>query len=169
MKLHIGGKQVKDGWTILDIQAGDGVDFVGDINDLNQFADESIEEIYASHVFEHVTQSHIFSALKGILRVLRKGGKFYVSVPDMDVLCRSFLDSERTPQQKHHVLRMIFGGQIDEFDFHFFGWNELLLTDVLSQVGFSKLARVRSFELFSDTSDYAPYGEPISLNMIVTK
>ena len=35
MKLHIGGKKVKDGWKILNIQKIEGVDFVGDISDLS--------------------------------------------------------------------------------------------------------------------------------------
>ncbi len=169
MKLHIGGKQVKDGWKILNIQAGEGVDFVGDISDLSQFSEGSIDAIYASHVFEHVPQRLFFITLTDILRVLKKQGKFYISVPDMDVLCRSFLDPNRTPAQKHHIVRIMFGGQTDEFDFHYFGWNELLLTDILTKVGFSTLERVLSLKLFDDTSDYAPYGEPISLNMIATK
>ena len=52
MKLHIGGKQPKEGWTILNVQKMDYVDIVGDITDLSQFQDESIEEIYASHVLD---------------------------------------------------------------------------------------------------------------------
>ena len=31
MKLHIGGKEIKEGWSILNIQNKKGVDFVGDI------------------------------------------------------------------------------------------------------------------------------------------
>ena len=54
MKLHIGGKEKKEGWSILNIQKNDNVDFVGDISDLSQFDNESIDEIYASHVVEHV-------------------------------------------------------------------------------------------------------------------
>ena len=54
MKLHIGGKEIKDGWKILNIQKFDGVDYQGDISDLSQFEDNSIDEIYASHVVEHV-------------------------------------------------------------------------------------------------------------------
>lgn len=90
MKLHIGGQQIKEGWKILNIQKNEGVDFVGDISDLSQFSDNSIEEIYASHVFEHVPQRLIFLTLSNILRVLKKDGKFYISVPDMDVLCHIF-------------------------------------------------------------------------------
>ena len=54
MKLHIGGREAKEGWKILNIQKRDNVDFVGDISDLSQFKDNSISEVYASHVFEHV-------------------------------------------------------------------------------------------------------------------
>ena len=39
MKLHIGGKQAKEGWTIFNIQKMDYVDIVGDIRDLSQFQD----------------------------------------------------------------------------------------------------------------------------------
>jgi predicted SAM-dependent methyltransferase len=76
MKLHIGGKQIKEGWKILNIQPDVGVDFIGDISDLSQFATDSIDEIYASHVFEHVLQKAILSTLRGILRVLKNRVNF---------------------------------------------------------------------------------------------
>jgi predicted SAM-dependent methyltransferase len=69
MKLHIGGKIKKDDWKILNIQNKEGVDFIGDISDLSQFEEESINEIYASHVFEHVPQKKIIGTLSGINRV----------------------------------------------------------------------------------------------------
>ena len=56
MKLHIGGMEKKDGWKIMNIQSGgeagfspnkNEIDFIGDITDLSQFDDNSIEEIYA--------------------------------------------------------------------------------------------------------------------------
>ena len=169
MKLHIGGEQVKDGWKILNIQKKDGVDYVGDISDLSQFKDNSIEEIYASHVVEHVAQKNVEKTLKGIFRVLKDDGKFYVSVPDMDILCRIFLDPKAPGKVKFHVMRMMFGGQIDDFDFHYFGWNYQFMNEFLKKAGFKKIERVKSFSLFKDTSDYAPYGPPISLNVIAYK
>jgi predicted SAM-dependent methyltransferase len=169
MKLHIGGEQKKDGWKILNIQKKDNVDFIGNITDLSQFENNSIEEIYASHVFEHVLQSEVNKTLKGIHRVLVDGGKFYVSVPDMDILCRMFIDPKAPLKVKHHAMIMMFGGQIDKFDIHYFGWNHQLVIDFFGQAGFKKLERVKSFNLFKDTSDYAPYGQPISLNVIAIK
>ena len=169
MKLHIGGKQIKDGWKILNIQKNDGVDFVGSISDLSQFDDNSIEEIYASHVVEHVDQKNIKKTLEGIYRVLKNDGKFYISVPDLDVLCRIFIDNKAPAKVKFHVMRIMFGGQTDEFDYHYFGWNYEFLNSYLIEAGFKKNERVKSFNLFNDTSDFAPYGPPISLNVIAYK
>ena len=170
MKLHIGGKEKKDGWKILNIQKGDNVDYLGDISDLSQFENNSIEEIYASHVVEHVDQNSIKGTLKGIYRVLKDNGKFYVSVPDMEILCRIFMAKEAPKQAKFHAMRMMFGGQIDQHDYHYFGWNYDFLKDYLEEAGFQKVEKVKSFSLFNDTSDYAPYNNvPISLNVIAHK
>ena len=76
MKLHIGGKIKKDGWKIMNIQKNPEVDFIGDLSDLSQFQDESIEEIYTSHVLEHVDQKNALKTLEGVNRVLKTNGKF---------------------------------------------------------------------------------------------
>jgi len=169
MKLHIGGEEPKDGWKILNAQQKSGVDYIGDINDLSQFESDSIDEIYASHVVEHVPQAQVLSMLNGIHRVLKKGGRFYISVPDLDILCHTFINPIASPDMKFHVMRMMFGGQIDDYDYHFFGWNQLFLFDFLRQAKFSDAKRVESLGLFKDTSDYKPYGFPISLNVIAIK
>ena len=169
MKLHIGGEEKKEGWKILNIQQKPDIDFIGDITDLGQFEDNSIEEIYASHVVEHVAQKKVETTLKGIHRVLKESGKFYVSVPDMDILCKIYLDPKAPPKVKFHTMRMMFGGQVDDFDFHYFGWNFQFMNEFLLKAGFKKIERVKSFSLFNDTSDYAPYGPPISLNIIAYK
>ena len=169
MKINIGGKEKKEGWKILNIQDGEHVDFHGDISDLSQFENGSVEEIYASHVVEHVDQNKIKETLKGIHRVLKNGGKFYVSVPDMEILCRIFMSKEAPKKAKFHAMRMMFGGQIDEYDYHYFGWNYEFLYDYLKNAGFNKIDRVSSFSLFNDTSDFKPYGFPISLNVIAIK
>ena len=42
-----------------NIQKIEGLNFIGDISDLSQFEKESIDEIYASHVFEHIPQKKL--------------------------------------------------------------------------------------------------------------
>jgi predicted SAM-dependent methyltransferase len=169
MKLHIGGVQQKEGWKILNIQKKDGVDFLGNISDLSQFNESSIDEIYTSHTLEHVSQKNMESTLSGIYRVLKPGGLFLVSVPDLDVLCHTFISPIASLQIKFQIMRMMFGGQEDNFDFHYFGWSRELMTDYLLKAGFSDIHRVESFGLFDDFSNYRPFGIPISLNMIASK
>ncbi len=72
MKLHIGGETAKEGWKVLNIQKNDDVDFVGDFSDLSQFSDDSVEEIYASHVVEHLGKKKIKKTLSGVNRILKK-------------------------------------------------------------------------------------------------
>lgn len=169
LKLHIGGKQVKTGWKILNAQALDGVDYVGDVRNLSAFEDGCCEQVYASHVMEHVPQKELLNTLKGIHRILCDEGKFYFSVPDLEALCQLFLDPKLDGAQRFHVMRMMFGGQQDEFDFHFIGLTAEFMTDFFRQAGFSSARRVPSFGLFDDTSDFSPYGSPISLNMVATR
>ena len=170
MKLHIGGKEAKEGWKILNIQKNESVDFVGDMSDLSQFKDNSIDEIYASHVFEHVKFVDTKKTLAGVHRVLIQGGKFYISVPDMNVLFRQFLEKKNEIKNKIHIIRMIFGGQTDENDFHYFGWDFELLSSLLKNIGFKDIKKVDKHSIFNnDTSDYAPHGELISLNLIAEK
>ncbi len=169
MKLHIGGETIKEGWKILNITQKSGVDFIGDISDLSMFKDDSIAEVYASHVLEHIPQAKVLGTLNEIKRILKPGGKFYLSVPDLDILCHAFINPTASPDMKFHLMRIIFGGQIDAHDFHFFGWNQLFLFDFLKLTGFSNATRVESFGLFSDTSESKPFGFPISLNVIAIK
>jgi predicted SAM-dependent methyltransferase len=142
---------------------------VGDMSDLSKFDNESITDVYASHVFEHVKQADVLKTLMDIHRVLCPGGKFYVSVPDLDILCHAFINPAVSPDIKFHVMRMIFGGQTDAHDFHYFGWNQVFMVSFLEQAGFTSFERVTSFGIFEDTSEFMPYGFPISLNVIATK
>ena len=169
LKLHIGGKQPKDGWTILNALDGEGVDYVGNVLDLSAFPDACCEAIYASHVMEHVGQKDFLATLQGIHRILCNGGDFYFSVPDLEALCKLFLDPRLDISQRYHVMRMMFGGQTDEYDFHYIGLNHEFMLDFFREAGFSEVRKVDSFGLFDDTSDYSPYGSPISLNLVARK
>ena len=169
MKLHIGGEEEKDGWTILNTQKKTENNIIGDICDLSQFEDESVEEIYASHVLEHVRQIDVENVLRGIQRILKKNGKLYISVPDLDILCHTMLSPYFSKEVKFNIMRIIYGGQIDKYDFHYFGWNDAFMNDYLLKAGFLKYQRVEGFGLFKDTSDFKPYGFPISLNVIAHK
>jgi len=169
IQLHIGGKEVKAGWKILNALPGEGVDFIGDVRDLSRFQDGSCRKVYASHVMEHIGIKEFPATLKEIHRILGESGEFYFSVPDLEVLCRLFLRPELNSNQRFHVMTMMFGGQLDEYDFHHIGLSSEFMVEYFRAAGFSRVKSVKSFGLFNDGSEFKPYGVPISLNLIAYK
>ncbi len=170
-KLHIGGQVRTPGWEVLDANPGPCVDHVGNASDLRRFEDGSFDQIYASHVVEHYDyQNQLLATLKEWYRVLRPAGMLCVSVPDLDVLARLFIDRQLlSAQDRFLVMRMIFGGHIDAHDYHLVGLNEEFLTGYLHGAGFTGMRRVTGFGLFQDTSCLELKNIPISLNMTAVK
>ncbi len=170
LRLHVGGTTAKAGWKIFNVQPGPGVDYVGSCTELGQFADGAVHEIYASHVLEHLGyRSELPRALAEFHRVLRGGGRAMISVPDFEVLCRQFVDPRASLKERVWVMRMIFGGQMDEHDFHRTGLSHEILSRMLYKAGFSRVERVKGVGLFEDSSALEHRGEPISLNLVATK
>ncbi len=166
-RLHIGGKQRRDGWEILDVNPGPLVDHQGNAIDLGQFADGSFTEVYASHVLEHFDyKDALMTALREWHRVLAPGGVLRLSVPDIDVLAHLLLQRHKLDvNQRFQVMRMIFGGHVDAHDYHLVGLNQDFLAGYLQSAGFEQLQRVPRHGLFHDTSDMVVAGVPISLNL----
>jgi predicted SAM-dependent methyltransferase len=169
-RLHIGGKIKKDGWEILDVSDADYVDHKRNANDLAIFEDGTFDALYASHVLEHF--EYRFDLVPTLIewrRVLKDGGKLYVSVPDLRTLCEMFVDDAFSPHDKFHVMRMMFGGHVNEHDFHLVGLDAIFLCNFLEQAGFINISKIESFGLFDDTSEYRLKDILISCNMIAEK
>lgn len=170
-KLHIGGKVHAEGWEVLNALPGPCVDHVCNANDLSRFPDATFEEIYASHVVEHFDyMGELTATLAEWNRVLVPGGKLYVSVPDLDILAALLLEKEKyADEERFFIMRMMFGGHVDEYDYHAVGLNEVFLAAFLEMAGFVNLHRVDGFGLFSDTSTMLFKDVAISLNVIAEK
>ena len=170
LRLHIGGREKHPDWRIVDVIPGEGVDYVRSCTDLAVFGDGTVAEIYASHVIEHLGyQRDLARALKEFHRVLEPGGRLRVSVPDLQTLCELFLDPALDANARFHVMRMMFGGQTDEADFHHVGLTEEFLAEFMRRAGFVGIERVQNFGLFEDASALVFGGRPISLNVTAQK
>lgn len=170
-KLHIGGTVRRAGWEVVNAVPGPHVDHLGNANDLSQFPDEIFSDIYASHVLEHFDHAReVQAVLKEWLRVLKPAGRLMITVPDLDVLCRLFLDRQSlSTDERRFVTLMIYGGHVDKYDYHYVGFNDELLAYHLRAAGFQACQRVDSFGIFEDTSSMVFKGLPISLNVIAWK
>jgi len=170
IRLHIGGKESREGWKILNVVPAPGVDYVGHCSDLSALADGSCGEVYASHVLEHLGYNgELQRALAEIGRVLAPGGMVRISVPDLEVLCRFFLDPNLTVEERFHVMRMMYGGRMDEHDVHYVGLSFDFLAAFLAGAKFTNIRRVAQFGIFNDTSNLRLKGELISLNVEAEK
>lgn len=160
-----------EGWEVLNAVPGDHVDHLGNAKDLSIFPDETFQEVYASHVAEHLDyKDELEQTLREWRRVLKPGGLLFLSVPDMDVLAGLFLNKqELTTAERFFVMRMMFGGHVDQYDYHVVGLNEEFLREYLLLADFCTVRRVAKLDIFNDTSNMHFKGVPISLNMIAQR
>lgn len=170
-KLHIGGKVRLPGWEVLNAMPESYVDHVGDARDLKRFPDNTFEEIYASHIVEHFDyMGELENTLREWFRVLVPGGRIGISVPDLDILSRLFIQSDQMSfEDRFLVMRMMFGGHVNEYDHHKVGLSQDLLSGYLMLAGFTDVARVDAFGICDDSSNASFKGVRISLNMLATK
>ena len=170
LRLHIGGQEPHPDWKIVNVTPGEHTDYVRSCTDLSPFASGTVAEIYASHVLEHLGyQRELATALAEFHRVLVPGGTLRASVPDLATLCTMFFDPSFAPKDRLHVMRLMFGGQLDENDFHYVGLYEELMVSHLQHAGFADIVRVESLGLFVDASCVHFHGRAISLNVIARK
>jgi predicted SAM-dependent methyltransferase len=170
MRLHVGGKVRAEGWSVLNIQPGPIVDIVGTCADLSMIASGTVEEVYASHVLEHLGHvSELPKALDEIFRVLKPGGRLMVSVPDLEILCHLFVHPESTAQRRLSLMKFMFGAQEDQHDFHRVGLWWDYFGYLLHAAKFVDIQRVETFGLFDDYSSFTFGGVAISLNVVARK
>jgi predicted SAM-dependent methyltransferase len=170
-RLHVGGSERVDGWEVINALPGAHVDHVGTANDQARLADDTFAEVYASHVVEHFDYTgELQRTLREWHRVLVPGGLLLVSVPDLDILAQLLVQKDQhTVAERFLVMRMLFGGHINAYDYHQVGLNLEFLGSLLNEAGFAQIERVPYLGRFNDTSNLVFKGQPISLNVVARK
>jgi predicted SAM-dependent methyltransferase len=116
--------------------------------------DGAVEEIYASHVLEHISHRLTVLVLRDWFRALQPGGRLRVAVPDFEYAVKKFVEKD----QAVPIEAWIMGGQVDEHDFHRAAFTEQKLRNALQAAGFVQVARWQP-----EIQDCAAL--PVSLNL----
>jgi len=176
MKLHIGcGKKFLPGYKHLDVIPYEHVDFECDARNLEVIESESISEIYACHVLEHVERNEVVGVLREWWRVLKHGGIIRIAVPDFEAVVREYVAGESLSRFQG----LLYGGQTYDYNFHHVTFDFSLLKQFLEEAGFVEVERYdwRTFlpENYDDYSRaYMPHmdfenGRLMSLNLMAKK
>ena len=168
-RLIIGADLPQEGWQLYAAEAGEGIDFDGDLRNLKRFGDDAYDEVYCSHILQHVPQAEIPAYVKSLRRILRPGGRLYLAVPDLDALSWLLCSPLLGKAEKFQAMRVLFGQQADLLDFNMVGINRDFLLDYLRDAGFTSIEQVDSFGLFDDASESLVESIPVSLNVVATK
>jgi predicted SAM-dependent methyltransferase len=97
------------------------------------FEDGTVAEIFTSHALEHLGKFEVPSALKEMYRVLEKGGKVTIRVPDLEWCVRHWLNNKAS---RGWELDIIFGNQNHDGEFHKTGFTKDTLRDLVGAAKF---------------------------------
>lgn len=165
MKIHLGcGKNIKENYINIDAY----VDFPGveklDIFNL-PYPDNSVDEVLSEHLAEHIRFADEEKFWKESFRVLRKGGVLICETPDLEWLCKQFLDSQDDFKEFYNVghkdhyfghgksiehrwgmiTTHFFGNQNGEGQYHYNGYTKQKLIAIAALVGFSSCSVIKIF------------------------
>lgn len=139
IRLLLGGRDTRiAGFTNVDLYEGPNVDVRADASKLFMFRDNSVEEIYASHILEHFSHKRTVEVLKEWCRVLKLGGRAHISVPDFDPLVALYRDGGFVP----FIRNMLYGDQIYDLAYHYNIFTFPTLALDLCRSGFSDVERI---------------------------
>jgi predicted SAM-dependent methyltransferase len=143
MKLVIGTRRwLGPEWTHVDIDPRplldpDGglhpVDVVGDARAV-PLPDGCAEYVYTQECLEHFPWRETRDVMAEWVRLLAVGGTLRVEVPDFLLACNQVLSND-TEYMDQAIQQIIFGGQENEFDFHYTGLTPRILTRHMTELG----------------------------------
>ena len=165
MKLHLGcGKNIKEGYINIDAY----VDFPGveklDIFNL-PYEDNSVDEILAEHLIEHIKFKEEERFWRESFRLLKRRGKLICETPDMEWLCKVFVENiddfkefykvgatdhyfgnGKSVEHRWGILTThFFGNQNGDGQFHYNGYTKNKLIRIADIVGFSSCSVMKIF------------------------
>lgn len=136
LRLHLGcGPRYLPGHVNIDRWAPGRKDVAADIAAL-PFREGAVDEIYASHLIEHLPRAKVLPALRHWAALLRPGGKLAVECPNLEEVCRRFLAADERAREAWWV-RVLYGLQTHPGEFHLNNFTPTMLRRAMEAAGFT--------------------------------
>ncbi len=120
--------------------------------------DQSFDVVHSRHVLEHFGRGAVLKVLQEWTRILRVGGEFRLSVPNIIAAMRNIiLMEEGVIEPNAYPFWQLYGRQSDERDFHQNGFTQKRLRLLLERLG-----------IFEDIEVVTGDGEDEQMNLYVT-
>lgn len=130
-KVNIGaGMDIRDDYINVDHRALEGIDVVADVLDM-PFPNNSLEEIFASHVVEHFVQKDLEKILRYWFELLKNGGRLRLITPNIEDMAKKYTVGEITWDEFRSVA---LGGQDYASDYHLNHFSVKSMQDLINQV-----------------------------------
>jgi predicted SAM-dependent methyltransferase len=113
MKINLGcGGDIREEYINIDIRHLPGVNVVADVTHL-PFKDNSVDEILAIDIYEHVSHLKSQKLLKHWVSKLKKGALLFIQCPCINTIVENFLAAEKLKRLDliEGVISDLFGGQ----------------------------------------------------------
>lgn len=153
IKLNLGCSKKKIyGFINIDADKLTSPDICCDAFVLADFSDNSVDLIFASHILEHSNRKTYKEILKRWYDVLKPGGTLRIAVPNLERVFEHYM----LYKDLKLLLGFLYGGQRNEYDFHYMGWDFKTLKRDLCEVGFSDVKLYdRNKTEHSNVDDYS--------------
>jgi len=162
MKFDLGGVQDHDGYITVNLTGNARIK--ENILNLDAFCkDNTVEEFYMSHTYEHISPINSKKFIKNILKKLKNGGKLHIIQTDakkvLDLYKKEILDFKAvrdiifTP-----ISRRIkaYKNSNEDLMGHKYMWGEEELMEELLFYGFSKVKKINGGTWKFDIENYFP-------------
>jgi predicted SAM-dependent methyltransferase len=132
-----------DDWTHVDIDPTplrdkDGVfhsvDVACDARKI-MLPDDYADIVYTSECLEHFPYKEYQAVLFEWCRIVKPGGMIRIEVPDFLLACKQILEWDCLEGDRR-MQQIFFAEQLNEFDFHYVGLTERMLSDDFESIGF---------------------------------
>ena len=152
-----GSRKGKNGWVTIALIRG--ADIFHDLRKGIPLPENSVDQIYASHVLEHIPFKELIILLNEIYRVLKKEGELSVSVPDASLFIKAYINKERfQPGDGFYKPAVVdTGSLIDQINYvaymdeeHKYLFDEENLINTLKKIPFKKV-ELRNFDKSLDS------------------